>query len=105
MLAYAEEDPIDEDEADVEGEEAEIVATESDEDVDEPQSKVSPDADTVLLFTKPNIQGASQLGTFTVIYNRTYQPDCMNSILTCNFFCRTGCWDPSGISGGFSKQR
>jgi len=64
MLAYAEEDPIDEDEADVEGEEADIVATESDEDVDEPQSKVSPDADTVLLFTKPNTQGASQLGDY-----------------------------------------
>lgn len=63
MMAFAEEDPIDEEEADVEGEveEADIAATESEEDEDEPQSKASPDADTVLLFTRPNTQGASQL--------------------------------------------
>ncbi|XP_066261071.1 translocon-associated protein subunit alpha isoform X1 [Euwallacea similis] len=63
MMAFAEEDPIDEEEADVEGEveEGDVVATESEEDEEESQSKASPDADTVLLFTKPNVQGASQL--------------------------------------------
>ncbi|KAL1518384.1 hypothetical protein ABEB36_002015 [Hypothenemus hampei] len=64
MIVYAEEDPIDEEEADVEGEveEAEIAATESEEDEEEDSlSKASPDVDTVLLFTKPSIQGASQL--------------------------------------------
>ncbi|CAG9761657.1 unnamed protein product [Ceutorhynchus assimilis] len=63
MMAYADEDPIDEEEADVEGEteEGDLTATENEEDEDGPQSKASPDADTVLLFTKPNFQGASQL--------------------------------------------
>lgn len=67
-MAYAEEDPIDEEEADVEGEveEGDITTTENDEEDDEPQSKASPDADTVLLFTKPSTQGASQLGKIYV---------------------------------------
>lgn len=62
LVASAEEDPIDEEEADVEGEldEGDLTATESEEE-EEPTSKASPYADTVLLFTKPSIQGASQL--------------------------------------------
>ncbi|KAF7281046.1 signal sequence receptor subunit 1 l(1)G0320 [Rhynchophorus ferrugineus] len=62
-MAFAE-DPIDEEEADVEGEveEGDVVTTESEEeDEEELQSRASPDADTVLLFTKPSSQGASQL--------------------------------------------
>ncbi|XP_050311565.1 LOW QUALITY PROTEIN: translocon-associated protein subunit alpha [Anthonomus grandis grandis] len=64
MVAYgAEEDPIDEDEADVEGEENDVTATEeSEEEEEEALSKASPDADTILLFVKPALpQGASQL--------------------------------------------
>lgn len=65
LVAHAEEDPIDEEEAEVEGEveegEGDVTVTESEEEEEEPTSKASPDADTVLLFTKPSAQGASQL--------------------------------------------
>lgn len=66
MLASAEEDPIDEEEADVEGEveDGDLTATETEE--DESQSKASSDADTVLLFTKPSTFGASQLGKSSI---------------------------------------
>ncbi|ERL88202.1 hypothetical protein D910_05590 [Dendroctonus ponderosae] len=63
MVAFAEEDPIDEEEADVEGEveDGDLTATEPEEEEDESLSKASSDADTVLLFTKPSTFGASQL--------------------------------------------
>jgi len=63
MMAHAEEDPIDEEEAEVEGEseEGDVTAPDTEEEDEEPTSKASPDADTVLLFTKPSFQGASQL--------------------------------------------
>lgn len=70
-MAFAE-DPIDEEEADVEGEveEGDVVVTEGEEEDDEElQSRASPDADTMLLFTKPSSQGASQLGKFSYCLN------------------------------------
>jgi translocon-associated protein subunit alpha len=60
MMAYAEEDPLEE-EADVEGEaDVEVTATEEEEE-DDSKAKASPDADTSLLFVRPVVTGASQL--------------------------------------------
>jgi hypothetical protein len=59
-VAYAEEDPL-EDEVEVEGEaDIEEVAS-TDEEEEEEKTTASPDADTTLLFVKP-IATASQLG-------------------------------------------
>ncbi|KAJ8936419.1 hypothetical protein NQ318_014857 [Aromia moschata] len=63
LLAYGEEDPL-EDEAEVEGEsdaEAEVEVSGVDEEDDEITTTSSPDADTTLLFVKPVSTGASQL--------------------------------------------
>ncbi|XP_044767159.1 translocon-associated protein subunit alpha [Coccinella septempunctata] len=60
MMSYAEEDPT-EDEADVEGEaDIEEVAGTEEEDEEEEQT-TSPDAETSLLFVKPNSPPGSQL--------------------------------------------
>jgi len=56
-VAYAEEDPLeDEVEVEGEGEVEEVVTTEEDE--EEEKTKASPDADTTLLFVKPITQAA-----------------------------------------------
>lgn len=58
MMAFAEEDPIeDEGEAEVE----EVGGQEEEE--EDTKSTASPNADTTLLFVKPIQTGASQLGT------------------------------------------
>ncbi|XP_060520512.1 translocon-associated protein subunit alpha [Cylas formicarius] len=63
LVAYADEDPLEDEEADVEGEaeEAELTAGETEDDEEEFKNTASPDADTVLLFIRPNTPGASQL--------------------------------------------
>lgn len=61
MMAYADEDPLEE-EADVEGEgDVEVTATEEEEE-DDSKAKASPDADTNLLFIRPVVTGPSQMG-------------------------------------------
>lgn len=61
MMAYAEEDPI-EDEAEVEGEAEmeEVVGTEEEE--EEVKTTASPDADTSIFFVKPEPTGNTQMG-------------------------------------------
>ncbi|XP_056635881.1 translocon-associated protein subunit alpha [Diorhabda carinulata] len=61
IVSYAEEDPIEEDEVEVEGEAdvEEVGATEEYE--DDTKSLSSPYADTTLLFVKPELTGASQM--------------------------------------------
>lgn len=59
-MAYADEDPLEE-EADVEGEgDVEVTATEEEEE-DDSKAKASPDADTNLLFIRPVVTGPSQM--------------------------------------------
>lgn len=68
MVTYAEEDPI-EDEAEVEGEDA-VEEVAGSEDEEEAKSTASPDADTTILFVKPNVVGATQMGKDTFIHNK-----------------------------------
>lgn len=58
MLSYAEEDPL-EDEAEVEGENDMEEIGGSEDQVVEPKSTASPNADTKILFVKPTSTGGS----------------------------------------------
>lgn len=64
FVAYAEEDLTDDEgEAEVEGEgdTDDLAATDTDDDEEEVKTTASPDADTVLLFVKPVVSGATQI--------------------------------------------
>lgn len=66
MMSYAEEDPLEEDEVEVEGEADVEEITTTDEEEEEEKTTASPDADTTLLFVKP-IAPAGQLGILHII--------------------------------------
>lgn len=67
-MAYAE-DELEDELVDVEGEgENEDVAV-TEEDEEDTNSKASPDADTMILFTKPIVTGAAQMGKTIRILN------------------------------------
>ncbi|KAJ8941963.1 hypothetical protein NQ314_010182 [Rhamnusium bicolor] len=86
MLAYADEDPLeDEAEADVEGEAEieEVGGTEEEE--DDSMTTASPDADTTLLFVKPVPTGASQFVEFLVGFRNKGDQDFIIETLEASF--------------------
>lgn len=68
MMSYAEEDPLEEDDVEVEGEADVEEVTTTDEEEEEDKTTASPDADTTLLFVRP-IATAGQLGIIFIILN------------------------------------
>lgn len=58
FLAYGQEDEIVDDAIDIEGEDGTIV---TDEEIEEETTKASPDAETVILFTKPVVSSAASM--------------------------------------------